>query len=250
MGSELATTGADLRYLGNQSGRASRSLSAIADVPNGGPSNAWYPADAPISARGSNWFWHSDGNVISLETLKTTYFNTVGMNTTLILNVPPSSTGQLDTADVTLLEQFGAWHSSLYQTNLLRNGTVTADSTWSNPGFDASKAVDDDLCTYWAAAEGKSSARLEVAFASPATLQTLSIREAIELGELVTGYHIELKQSGMWNTSPLDTSENRIQGTVIGERQLWQLNATAVEALALVIDSARSVPAIAEFAAY
>ncbi len=41
-----------------------------------------------------------------------------------------------------------------------------------------------------------------------------------------------------------------IQGTVIGQRQLWQLNSTTAEAMALVIDSAKDVPAIAEFSAY
>jgi hypothetical protein len=45
----------------------------------------------------------------------------------------------------------------------------------------------------------------------------------------------------------LDASGTQIQGTVIGQRQLWQLSPTTVEAVALVIDAARAVPAIAEF---
>ncbi len=47
--------------------------------------------------------------------------------------------------------------------------------------------------------------------------------------------------------TPLTTSGAKIQGTVIGQRQLWLLNATTAEAVALVIDSAKDVPAIAEF---
>ena len=250
MGPEIATSGADVRYVGNQAGKASRSTSSIADVPNGGPSNVWYPADAPLSDRGSSWFWHPDGTVISLDSLKTAYFNTVGMNTTLILNVPPSTTGQFDTPDVNLLQQFGAWYSSLYKTNLLRNQPVTADSTWANAGFEASKAVDNDGCTYWAAASGKTAARLEVTPGSPINIQVISIREAIEFGERSTAYHVEIKQNGTWNTAPTDANGAPMQGTVIGERQLWQLNSITVDAIALVIDSAREVPAIAEFSAY
>ena len=250
IGPEMATTGADVRYIGNQNGRASRTTSSIADVPNGGPSNVWYPADAPLSDRGSSWFWHSDGTVISLDSLKTDYFDTVGMNTTLILNVPPSTTGQFDTPDINLLQQFGSWYSSLYKTDLLRNQSATADSTWANAGFDASKGVDDDVCTYWAAASGKTTARLEVTPASPITFQLISIREPIELGERSTGYHVEIKRNGTWNTAPTDASGAQIQGTVIGERQLWQLNSTSADAIALVIDSARDVPAIAEFNVY
>ena len=250
IGPENATTGADLRYIGNQNGRASRTTSSIADVPNGGPANVWYPADSPFSDRGSSWFWHADGTVISLDSLKTAYFDTVGMNVTLILNVPPSTTGQFDTADVSLLQQFSSWYSALYETDLLRNQPITTDSTWANAGFDASKAVDADICTYWAAASGKTTARLEVTPASSITFQVISIREPIELGERSTGYHVELKQNGTWNTAPTDASGAQIQGTVIGERQLWQLNSTTAEAMALVIDSARDVPAIADFSAY
>ncbi len=250
MGPELATVGADLRYLGNQYAHSNRSTSSIADVPNGGPSHVWYPADAPFSDRGSSWFWHADGTVIPLDALKSAYFSSIGMNTSLIVNVPPSTTGQFDVADINLLQQFGAWYSALYGSNSLRNQTVVANSTFGAPGFDARKIVDDDVCTYWAAAEGTTTARLEVTPASPVTIQTLSIREPIELGERSTGYHVEFKQNGAWNASPTDTSGARIQGTVIGQRQLWQLSAVTVEALALVIDSAHGVPAIAEFAAY
>jgi alpha-L-fucosidase len=250
MGREIATTGAELRYLGNQSGKANRSTSNVGDVPNGGPSNVWYPAEAPVSDRGSSWFWHANGTVISLASLQSIYFTSIGMNTTLNLDVPPATTGQLDAPDVSLLQQFGAWYAALYKTNLVQGQPATADSTWSNPGFGSAKAVDNDLCTYWAAASGSTSARLEVSPASAITFKVISIREPIELGERTTGYHVEIKQNRTWNRSPTDASGTAIAGTVIGQRQLWQLNSTTAEAIALVIDSARDVPVIAEFSVY
>jgi len=250
LGPEIATSGASVRWIGNQYGQGSRSTSSVADVPNDGPSNVWYPVDATVSDRGSSWFWHADGSVMTLTSLETVYFDTVGMNTTLVLNVPPATTGQFDTPDIKLLEDFGTWYSSLYKENLVRSQPATADSSWANAGFDAAKAVDDDVCTYWAAASGRTSARLEVTPASPITFQVISIREPIELGERSTGYHVEIKQNGTWNDAPTDASGARIQGTVIGQRQLWQLNSTTAEAVALVIDSAKDVPTIAEFSAY
>ena len=129
-------------------------------------------------------------------------------------------------------------------------GNFGSSSTWTSAGFEASKGVDDDVCTFWAAASGKTTARLEVTPASPITFQLISIREPIELGERSTGYHVEIKRNGTWNTAPTDASGAQIQGTVIGERQLWQLNSTSADAIALVIDSARDVPAIAEFNVY
>jgi hypothetical protein len=78
----------------------------------------------------------------------------------------------------------------------------------------------------------------------------ISIREVIELGERVTKYHVEIQQNGTWNTAPTDTSGTKIQGTVIGNRQLWQLSGMAAQAVRLVIDSAKDSPAIAEFSVY
>ena len=250
MGPEIATTGADVRYLGNQNGRASRTTSSIFNVPNGGPTNAWYPADAPVSDRGGSWFWHLNDSVMSLASLQTTYFDTVGMNVTLRLNVPPSTIGRFDTTDVSLLQDFGTWYASLYKTNLAQGQPVTADSTWATTGFDAAKAVDGDICTYWAAASGKQSGRIEVAPDAATTFHLISIREPIELGERTTSYHVEFKQNGTWNKAPSDASGTQIKGTVIGQRQLWQLNQTTADAVALVIDTAKDVPAIAEFGLY
>jgi alpha-L-fucosidase len=178
------------------------------------------------------------------------YFQTVGMNCTFNFNVPPSNTGEFDPKDISLLQQFGTWYSGLYKTNLLKGQPATADSTWASAGFEAAKAVDDDLCTYWAAASGKTSAQLTVTPASPVTVNLISIREAIELGERVKKYHVEIQQNGTWNTAPTDQSGTKIQGTVIGNRQLWQLSGTTAQAIRLVIDSAKDSPAIAELSVY
>ena len=249
-GPEIATAGVDLRWIGNQTGQSSRSTSNVAAVPNGGPASVWYPAEAPVSDRTPNWFWHQNDTIMSLSSLQSLYFASVGMNATLSLNVPPATSGQLDGADVSLLQQFGTWYASLYQTNLVLGQPTRADSTWANPGFDAGRAVDDDLGTSWVAASGSTSARLEVTPASAITIKVISVREPIELGERTTGYHVEIKQNGIWNRSPMDTSGTTVAGTVIGQRQLWQLNTTTAEAIALVIDSARDAPAIAEFGVY
>jgi alpha-L-fucosidase len=250
MGPEIATTGVDLRWIGNQTGQSSRSTSNVGAVPNGGPASVWYPAEAPVSDRTPSWFWHPNDTVMALASLQSIYFASVGMNSTLSLNVPPATSGQLDSADVSLLQQFGTWYAALYQTNLVRGQPAQADSTWADPGFDAAKAVDDDLATSWVAASGSTSARLEVSPASAITLRVISIREPIELGERTTGYHVEIKRNGIWNSSPTDASGTAIAGTVIGQRQLWQVDSTTAEAIALVIDSARDVPAIAEFSVY
>ena len=249
VGPEIATEGAELQWIGNENGRASRTTSSVGSVPNGGPSSAWYPFETNVSDRVPNWFWHPNNTVMSLAAMQTAYFYSVGMNTTFMFNIPPNTSGLFDTPDLKLLKDFGAWYATLYKNNFVKAQPATADSTWASSGFEAAKAVDDDICTFWAAASGKTSGRLEVTPASPITFKVLSIREPIELGERSTAYHVELKQNGTWNR-PKDASGNEVKGTVIGQRQLWQFNSTTAEAIALVIESAKGPPAIAEFGAY
>ena len=198
----------------------------------------------------NQWFWSPTIPEISLGQLQSIYFTTVGRNTTLVFNVPPSPTGQFDAQEVQLLRDFGEWYASLYRTNLVHDQPITADSTWAGPGFDAAKAVDNDICTSWAAASGTTSGRLEVTPRSPVTFKIISIREPIERGERATAYHVEIRQNGVWDRAPVDAEGTTISGTIIGQRQLWQLNTTTADAIALVIDGARGEPAIAELGVY
>ena len=250
-GPEIVNTGAipDLQWIGNENGQATRTTSSL-DTRNCGNGNNWCPFECNVSSHRPNWFWHPNSSPMSLSDMQAVYFATVGMNCTLNFNVPPSQTGAFDSKDLSLLQQFGTWYSALYKTNLAKGQTVTADSTWATAGFEAAKAVDEDVCSYWAAASGKTTGRLEVTLASPTSVKLIGIREAIELGERVKSYHIEIKQNGTWNKAPTDTSGAKLQGTVIGNRQLWQVNATSVQAVALVVDSAKDAPAIAELGVY
>jgi alpha-L-fucosidase len=250
-GPEIAALGAtpDLQWIGNENGQASRTTSSLDTIYCGG-GNTWCPFECNTSSHRPDWFWHPGSLPMALADMQKVYFQTVGMNCTLIFNVPPSQTGEFDPKDLALLQQFASWYSGLYKTNLLKGQPATSDSTWSAAGFEASKAVDDDLCTYWAAASGKTSAQLTVTPASPITANVISIREAIELGERVKKYHVEIQQNGTWNTAPTDQSGTKIQGTVIGNRQLWQLSGTTAQAVRLVVDSAKDSPAIAEFSVY
>ena len=99
--------------------------------------------------------------------MESIYFTSVGMNSTLIFNVPPANTGAFDSKDTALLQQFGTWYGAAFQTDLLKGAAVTADSTWATAGFEAGNAVDDKVCTYWSAASGKTSGTLEVTPSSP-----------------------------------------------------------------------------------
>jgi len=167
----------------------------------------------------------------------------VGRNSVLRLNVPPTTAGLLPDPDVAVLGQFGAAVAALYDANVAAGRPATADSVFAGAAaYAAASAFDGKLDTYWAAAEGARSARLEVALDSARSFDLINLREPIALGERTTQYHVDARVNGTWTTIAT--------GTSIGERKLFRVDPVSADAVALVIAAARGAPAVAEFGLY
>jgi alpha-L-fucosidase len=204
----------------------------------------WYPAEAVYSIR-PGWFWHptEDTKLKTLSQLLDMYYDSVGRNSVLALDVPPDTRGLLADLDVSALGAFGDAIRAIYQSNLVAGRPASADSVFgASPDRAASMAVDGKLDTFWAAAEGQTSARLELDLGSDLTFNVVSIQEPIALGERTTQYHLEAKSNGTWTTIA--------SGTFIGERKLLRVGDVTAGSLALVITQSRAVPAIAELGVY
>jgi alpha-L-fucosidase len=244
MGPEIATMTADIRWVGNESGIAPNGTASVQER-NGTP--VWYPAECDVSIR-PGWFYHADQDdqVKSLDELLRIYFSSIGRNCPLLLNVPPDQRGRIADPDVERMKEFGAALDQLFKTNLAMGQAATADSTFKDaPDFEAARAVDDDLGTYWAAGDGQTAGRLELDLGAARSIKVVSIQEPIELGERSTRYHVEIQAAGATTWTTIGS------GTVIGTRNLIRLNTPRMaQKVALVIEDARGVPAIAEFAVY
>lgn len=70
----------------------------------------WYPAEVDVSVR-PGWFYHKseDFLVKSLKRLMTIYYDSVGSNGLLLLNIPPNRNGLLSKKDVKRLKEVGYW---------------------------------------------------------------------------------------------------------------------------------------------
>lgn len=70
----------------------------------------WYPAEVDVSIR-LGWFYHPAQRLTlkSLKRLMTIYYNSVGNNSLMLLNIPPNRKGQFAKSDVRRLREMGKW---------------------------------------------------------------------------------------------------------------------------------------------
>jgi alpha-L-fucosidase len=242
-GPQLAGPGVDLRWVGNEAGRAPVGETSVQTLQG---KVIWYPSEADTSIRPS-WFYHAneDTRVKSLAQLTDIFFNTVGRNSVLLLNIPPNRAGVLPAPDVARIGQFGASITNLFTNNFAATRPAKADTNFHPQDYDASKAVDEDLDSFWAAAPGTTTGRLEVDLGNPQTISIVDLAEPIALGERSRAYRVEIQAPGSttWTTIGM--------GTAIGQRNLIRVNPPQMAAkVAVVIERARGVPAIAEFGVY
>jgi len=205
----------------------------------------WFPSESDVSIR-PGWFYHpsEDTALKSLSALTDIFFNTVGRNSVLILNIPPNTSGVLAAPDVARVGQLGAALKGLFATNLAAGRTATADSMLA-AGYEPARALDGNLDTFWAAAPGTTSGRLEIDLGATRTIAIVDVSEPIAFGERAKKYHVEVQGVGATTWTTVAT------GTVIGERNLIRLTAAAsARKLALVIEQAAGAPAIAELGVY
>lgn len=92
----------------------------------------WYPSEVDVSIR-PGWFYHDRQNnkVKSLKHLTDIYFQSVGYNSVLLLNIPPDKRGLIHEADVNRLKEFRQYLDRVFSDNRILEG----DKLWKvSPG--------------------------------------------------------------------------------------------------------------------
>jgi alpha-L-fucosidase len=166
----ISITGPDVRWAGNESGIARPGLSSIQRARPGvhfgkdPQARVWYPAECDVSIR-PGWFYHEkqDGQVKSLSALMDIYYQSVGRNCVLLLNVPPDRRGLIADSDAKRLQEFGDAVQALY----------------TNKVAEAAAGVEAD-------------------FGDEKTFNLVSVSEDIAKGERVKLYRVEARTTNGW----------------------------------------------------
>ncbi len=258
----FSDAGPDVRWIGNERGIAGDPCWATIDpakVPypgapgqqvinalqHGDPGGTvWRPGESDVSIR-PGWFWHKkeDDRLRTADNLIDLYFQSVGRNSLLLLNVPPNDQGLLSEKDVTRLAEFRARLDAIFRRDLAHRAKVVSSNTRGNDTrFAPERAVDGDEDTYWAVDDGITSPWLEVNLGKSVTFDVSSVQEAIALGQRVQSYHVEYWDGTAW--------KEFARGTTIGHKRLDRFEPVTARRVRLVIDKALACPAIASFSLF
>jgi alpha-L-fucosidase len=188
----------------------------------------WYPAEVDVSIR-PGWFYHKeeDNKVKSLAKMVDIYFNSVGRNTVLLLNVPPDRRGLIHENDAKRLREFKAYLDQTFANNQLNgatfSGNIEVHSANGKPEFirETNQRPPTVVAT----------------LPSARSFNILMLQENITKGQRVEAFKVEAIIDNDWQTIA--------ESTTIGYKKLLRIPETTTDKVRLTIMASRDHAIIA-----
>lgn len=177
----------------------------------------WYPSEVDVSIR-PGWFYHpeQDHQVKTLQELVDIYYQSVGMNSVLLLNIPPDTRGRLHEVDVERLRQFGAYINTTFQNEKITDG----EDGW----------------------KARAGASKEFNVLPGETVNTVMLQEDISKGQRVEEFIVEGLIQDQWVALA--------KGTTIGYKRLVKFDDVSPSMIRVTIPETRDIANIAKVGAY
>ncbi len=203
-------------------------------------------ADARIT---SGWFWGTQKNTPkTMEELSDMYFNSVGHNATLLLNVPPNNQGTVDEAILKRVEEFGKNVKESFDENLAKaeGASVKVSSVRGNAQtYKPGNMIDENDDTYWTTDDGTKSGEILIDLGKETKFDVVSVEEAIQNGQRINNYKVEYRNgdSGAWTLLE--------EGKTIGAKRLCRTSETTARQIKITVGTTDGkVPMISEVGVY
>ena len=154
----------------------------------------------------SGWFWGTQKKTPKTITqLANMYFDSVGHNATMLLNVPPNNQGTVDEPILKRITEFGQNVEDTFRTNLAKEEGTTIEASnvrGNDTAFKPGNVVDAKDETYWTTDDGTKEGSLTIKWDKAKKFDVVSIEEAIQKGQRINSYKVEYKASddAQWQT--------------------------------------------------
>ena len=252
--------GPGCRWVGNESGTAGRTCWSTINVNDDftGPvqsrrdlnegirgGNTWAAAETDVSIR-PGWFWRESENskVKSLQHMLKIYYESVGRNSLLLLNVPADTRGLIHEVDSLRLMELRAALDEIFSDDLSQGACIEADNVrGGSRRFRAQNLLDKDYDKYWAVDDTVTEASFVVTLPEERTFNRVQLQEYIPLGQRVSAFSIDaLSKDGTW--------EPIARETTIGYKRIVHVPTTKTSAVRVNIEKSDACPVLNGFALY
>ena len=188
--------------------------------------SAWVPAEVDVSIR-PGWFWHPNEHPMTVDKLMEIYYNSVGRNGLLLLNVPPDTCGRIAAEDSAVLVAFRAERDRIFSKDLAQGAKIKATSEFGSQ-YTAENLLDTAYHSYWASVD--SGATITIKLDKKKTFDIIVLQEYIPLGQRVSRFHVEC-------------GGKRFDATTIGYKRIVRLSeSVTTDLITVIIDSSLAPP--------
>lgn len=205
------------------------------DKLKGAPALIWYPSEVDVSIR-PGWFYHADQDfqVKSPETLEKIYNSSVGMNASLLLNIPPDKRGLIHENDVKNLMAFKKRLDETFRVNMAANAAFSLDKA------EALKLTDGKLETACELAGNEP--MLTLTFDTPQTFDRILLQENIAQGQRVERFVVEMFDNDGW--------QKLTEAQTIGYKRILSFPEVTAQKIRIRFTASRSNPLLSELGVY
>lgn len=237
----FSDVGPDVRWVGNEAGNAGETCWSTITTDSMAPGKAdpqylntgdpdgklWIPAETDVSIR-PGWFYHDAENdkVKTGRQLVDLYYNSVGRNSLLLLNVPPNRQGLLSDTDVASLKEFRSILNETFKNNFAEG---CADSL----------LTDKQLSTFTTL---KVKEQLVIDFKKPVKFDRAMFQENIATGQRNEEALLEYQDGSKW--------QKINQFTTIGYKRLLRFPAVTASRVRLTVLKAKQPVQLSEIGFY
>lgn len=207
--------------------------------------NTWVPSESDVSIR-PGWFWKEEENddVKSLQHLIRIYYESVGRNSLLLLNVPPDTRGLIHEADSARLMELRTALDEIFSENLAIGAKLEADNVrGKSRKFKPANMLNEEYDSCWATDDDVREVSFTAAFLQERTFNLVQLQEYIPLGQRISAFSIDVMENdGSWRRVAAETT--------IGYKRIIPIPETTTKAVRVNIEAAEACPVLNGFALY
>ncbi len=254
----FSNIGPGCRWVGNEEGHAGETCWSMMTIDGYSPSHSpeietlntgepdghsWVPAETDISLH-DGWFYRESEDPKSLGQLLDIYYNSVGRNSLLLLNVPPDTRGRIATKDSLRLMEFRSALDSIFAHNLALGGTIQADHTRGfGKKYSAKNMLQKNYHSYWAPRDQDTTAIITVKLQNKQCFNRIVLQEYIPLGQRICSFEVDIKDNnGVW--------QNIAHGTTIGYKRILCTKDITTDQIRIRINKSMACPILNGFGLY